>query len=133
MAGVNAVHVRYRAALAAITAALLQVGSRAVLQHNTFSPGLRGVLTLVPVAVMGLFCVFAVQIVRSFDELETRIHLEGALYSLLGTALATMGAGVLSREGLLPALTLGLAWPWLWILAFLLWGIGCVVAGARYR
>lgn len=126
-------HVRYRAAVAAISAALLQVGSRVVLEHNTLGAGARAALSLLPVAVMGLFCVFAVQIVRSFDELETRIHLEGALYSLLGTALATMGAGVLSREGLLPALTLGVAWPWLWTLAFLLWGVGCVVAGARYR
>lgn len=126
-------HVRYRAALAAVSAALLQVGSRVVLEHRSFGPGPRAFLTLVPVAVMGIFCLFAVQIVRGFDELETRIHLEGALYSLLGTALATMGVGVLSREGLIPVLTLGLAWPWLWSLAFLLWGIGCLVAGARYR
>ncbi|MFN8653357.1 MAG: hypothetical protein U0133_15745 [Gemmatimonadales bacterium] len=126
-------HVRYRAALAAVTAALLQVGSRIVLEHGAFGLGARVLLSLLPVAVMGLFCVFAVQIVRSFDELETRIHLEGALFSLLGTALATMGAGVLTREGLLPTLSLGLAWPWLWSLAFFLWGIGCLVAGARYR
>lgn len=126
-------HVRYQAATVAIGAALLQVVSRLVLER--YRPGLplRVFLTLLPVATMGVFCVLAVRIVRSFDELETRIHLEGSLFALLGTSLATMAAGVLSREGLLPALSLGAAWPWLWSLAFLLWGVGCVVAGARYR
>lgn len=126
-------HVRFQAAMVAIGAALLQVASRLVLAH--YRPGLplRLLLTLLPVAGMGVFCVLAVRIVRSFDELETRIHLEGSLFAMLGTSLATMAAGVLSREGLLPAFSLSGAWPWLWSLAFLLWGAGCVLAGARYR
>lgn len=126
-------HLRSRAASAAIAAGIVAVVCRALLRSFSLGIGVRVALSLVPVLVMVLFCVLAVRVIRGFDELETRIHLEGALYGLLGTALLTMAAGLLSKEGLLPAVTLATAWPWLWTSAFLLWGAGTIVAGARYR
>lgn len=126
-------HLRYRAASWAIGSAVMAVACRAVLRNYTLSYGPRVVLSLVPVAAMSVFCVLAVKIVRGLDEMETRIHLEGALYGLLGTALLTMSTGLLSKEGIFPPVTMAVAWPWLWTVAFLLWGAGTFIAGARYR
>ena len=82
---------------------------------------------------MAWYCWLALRVLRQLDELEVRIQLEGAVYGLLGTALLTMTAGLLMRGGVVPALSLEQAWPWLWISAFLLWAAGSRVAGRRYR
>lgn len=94
---------------------------------------MRLALSLAPVVPMARYCTLAVQIIRQFDELESRIHLEGALYGLLSTAIVTMAGGLLMRGGVIPHASLAEAWPWIWISAFLMWGLGSLVAGLRYR
>jgi hypothetical protein len=82
---------------------------------------------------MAWYCILAVRVIRQLDELEARIHLEGAVYGLLGTALLTMTLGLLMKGGVLPPVSLAQGWPWLWISTFLFWAAGCAFAGRRYR
>lgn len=126
-------HVRYWAAAAAILSAVTALVAGHFLRSGEWAFATRIVLSLAPVLPMSVYCVLAVRIIRTFDELQARIHLEGALFGLLGTALLTMASGLLVRGGVIPPFTLASAWPWLWIAAFLLWGIGTVTAAARYR
>lgn len=126
-------NVRYQAAFWAIASAVIAVVCGQLLRRHEWSYEARLVLSLAPVLPMGIYCLLAIRVIRGLDELETRVHLEGALFGLLGTALLTMAAGLLSRGGLIPPLTLGFAWPWLWTAAFLFWGLGTVIAAARYR
>jgi hypothetical protein len=70
---------------------------------------------------------------REMDELEARIHLEGAICGLLGSALLAMLAGLLTRGGIPPTCGLGQLRPWFWIAAFPCWAAGRGVAGRRYR
>ncbi len=128
-----ALNVRYRAALWAIVAALIALGCGYLLRHGQWGVGMRLALSLAPVVPMARYCTLAVQIIRQFDELESRIHLEGALYGLLSTAIVTMAGGLLMRGGVIPHASLAEAWPWIWISAFLMWGLGSLVAGLRYR
>lgn len=94
---------------------------------------MRLVLSLAPALAMARFCMLAVRIIRDFDELESRIQLEGALYGLLSTAIITMSGGLLMKAGVIASASLADVWPWLWIAAFLTWGLGSIVAGHRYR
>jgi hypothetical protein len=82
---------------------------------------------------MARYDALTLRALRDMDKLEARIHLEGAMYGLLRSALLTMLAGPLARGGILPLLSLGQLWPWLWFAAFLCWAAGCGVAGRRYR
>ncbi len=125
--------VRFWAAFWAIVAGVTAVVCGHLVRTYEWSYGARVVLALAPVIPMGIYCVLAVRIVRGLDELEARVHLEGALFALLGSAMVTMTAGLLVKSGLIPPVTLGSAWPWLWTIAFLLWGAGTFIAGARYR
>jgi hypothetical protein len=125
--------IRHQAALWAIISAILAVGCGALLRSNQWSPAVRWLLSVGPVLPMAWYCWLALRVLRQLDELEVRIQLEGAVYGLLGTALLTMTAGLLMKGGVVPALTLGQAWPWLWISAFLLWAAGSRIAGRRYR
>lgn len=125
--------VRYRAAGWALVAAFVALGSGHLLRSHSWGVGMRLVLSLAPVLPMARYCVLAVRIIRGFDELESRIHLEGALSGLLGTAILTMSGGLLMKGDVIPSSTLAEAWPWLWITAFLMWGLGSFLAGRRYR
>lgn len=128
-----ALNVRYRAAIWALVAAGVALSCGYLMRNYQWSLGMRLVLSLAPVLPMARYCVLAVRIIRQFDELESRIQLEGALYGLLSTAIVTMSGGLLMKGGVIPHASLAQAWPWLWITAFLTWGLGSIVAGSRYR
>lgn len=126
-------NVRYQAAIWAVVAALVALAAGHLLRNYQWGMGMRLVLSLAPVLPMARYCVLAVRIIRQFDELESRIQLEGALYGLLSTAILTMSGGLLMRGGVIPHASLAQAWPWIWMTAFLMWALGSLIAGRRYR
>jgi len=127
------VRTRRQAAIWALISGGLAVAAGLILRAHTLGLWSRLLLAVAPVVPMVGYGVLTLRALREMDELEARIHLEGAIYGLLGSALLTMLAGLLTRGGILPTYSLGQLWPWLWIAAFLCWAAGCGVAGRRYR
>jgi hypothetical protein len=66
--------------------------------------------------------------VRSMDELQRRIHVEGLLLALLGTAAIVLSAGLLQLIAGIPLFSVF----WLWIPICGLYGLGVFIGQRRY-
>jgi hypothetical protein len=128
-----AMPIRAQAALLAISSAVLAVACSALLRSGDWGVVPRIVLTVAPVLPMAWYCILMLRIIRTLDELELRIQLEGAVYALLGTAILIMATGLMIKGRLMPEFSLERGWPWLWISIFLLWSGGSQLAARRYR
>lgn len=120
-------------ALWALTSGLLAAGSGFLLRSREWSPVIRALFSVVPVIPMGVYGFLVVRAIRRLDELETRVHFEGAMTGSIVSALGVMLAGLLTMGGILPPWPLSKVWPWFWIGWSLSWIGGVWWAGRRYR
>lgn len=80
---------------------------------------------MVPAAAVAIACV---RQVRASDELQRRIQLEALSLAFGGTALATFSYGFLETVGY-PRLSMFFVWP----LMAVLWILGGLISGRRFR
>jgi hypothetical protein len=98
-----------------------------LLKGHEYSP-LRYLFAVLPV-IPAAFAMWAtIGFVRSLDELQRRIHVEGMAFSFLGTCLISLTWGFLQNAGLPHADVI-----WVTPLLVLLWGIGLNIAKWRYQ
>ncbi|MBI5710484.1 MAG: hypothetical protein HZC42_09305 [Candidatus Eisenbacteria bacterium] len=90
---------------------------------------LRIALAVIQGAAFGFVIVRTLQSIRRLDELGQRIHFEAIVLAFAGTGIAVTAWGFLERAGL-PAVRWAV---WVWPLMTLLWLVGLVVVGRRYR
>jgi hypothetical protein len=89
---------------------------------------LRYPVALLPVLPV-LFGVFAlISFVRSIDELQRQIQLEGIAFSLGMTGVITFSLGLLEGTGF-PFISM----TWVLPMMIALWGIGVAIASRRYQ
>ncbi len=117
----------------AIASALLTIVVAVLNRAGVIPPSLRAVAALAPVVIMVGFFVGMARYLRSIDEMQRLMHLEALLFQFAGTALLVMGFGALAKAGVVPNLPASEAMPYLWIVAFLLWGIGLALVRRRYQ
>jgi hypothetical protein len=98
-----------------------------LLKGHEHSP-LRYFFAVLPV-IPAAFAMWAtIGFVRSLDEFQRRLHVEGMAFSFLGTCLISLTWGFLQNAGLPHADVI-----WVTPLLVLLWAIGLKVASWRYR
>lgn len=102
--------------------------SVAVLATTTLEAGWRTIVALLPMVPAAGVAISVMRQVRSMDELQRRIQLEALALAFGGTALATFSYGFLETVGY-PKLSMFFVWP----LMALLWMIGSLISGRRYR
>lgn len=88
----------------------------------------RYLVAVTPVVPVVVAVMAVVRRVRTFDELQQRIHLEALAFAFSCTAILTLSYGFLEGVGL-PHLNWTLVTP----LMAALWVIGLVMAHRRYR
>jgi hypothetical protein len=87
----------------------------------------RALLAVLPVVPVSFAFSAIIDGIRVQDEFQQRINLEAAVFSLVGTGLATFTYGFLENAGFPP---IGLIW--VLPLSIALWGIGGALARRRY-
>ncbi len=97
------------------------------IKHGVSGP-LKYLVAIMPVFPALMVPVAVVNFVRSMDELQRRIQLEGLAFAFTLTAVLTMAYGFLENAGL-PQLSWTLVWP---LMGFL-WAVGTYMARRRYR
>lgn len=90
----------------------------------------RIVLALVPAIPTAMLVWFMAKAIMEMDELQRKIQIEGLAFAFAGTAFVTLFYGMLqlARVGLPHISTL-----FIYVLMVLLYGIGTVLAGRKYR
>src|ERR1700676_4876015 len=83
---------------------------------------------IIPIVPMFLALYQTFSKVRSMDELQRRIHVEGLLLALLGTIAIVLGVGLLQMIAGVPTFTVF----WLWIPICTLYGLGVFLGQRRY-
>jgi hypothetical protein len=90
---------------------------------------LRLTLGAAQALVMAITVAYTVARIRILDELKLRIQLEAIAIAFAATGALAAGYGMLERAGLPP-----FEWSqWGWPVMVLLWAVGLVIAGRRYR
>lgn len=89
---------------------------------------LRFLFAVLPVFPSAFAMCATIRFVRSLDELQRRIHLEGMAFSFLGTCLISLTWGFLQDAGLPHADVI-----WVPLLLVLLWAVGLNIARRRYQ
>jgi drug/metabolite transporter (DMT)-like permease len=103
-------------------------------EHPDMESPLRVAVALSPLAPGLLYVRSCMRFVRGLDELQRRIQLEALLFAALGTLFVGTAINVLNANGgsfgrFPHGLELGAAF----ILMFLLWLVGTVIATRRYK
>jgi hypothetical protein len=83
---------------------------------------------IVPIVPMFLALFQTYSAVRSMDELQRRIHVEGLLLALVGTIAIVLGVGLLQMIAGIPTFTVF----WLWIPICVLYALGVFCGQRRY-
>lgn len=94
---------------------------------------LRFGLALAPILPMAVALVLFHKSIEQLDELQRRIGFEASLFGFLATALLVLAYGMFAKAELLPDLSVAHAWPFLWILMWLLWAGALGLVRRRYR
>ena len=105
-----------------------------VRHHPEWSPTLKTTATLLPVLPGLLYLRKGMQMLRSMDELQRRIQVEGWLFAALGTVVVDTVVNVFNEQGLSgtwPAHGMGVGATYLTM--FILWSVGVMIANLRYR
>jgi len=98
-----------------------------LLKGHEHSP-VRYLFAVLPVIPSALAMWATIRFVRSLDEMQRRIHLDGMAFSFVGTCLISLSWGFLQDAGLPRADVI-----WVPLLLVLLWGIGLNMARRRYQ
>jgi hypothetical protein len=98
-----------------------------LLKGHEHSP-MRYLFAVLPVIPSALAMWATIRFVRSLDEMQRRIHLDGMAFSFVGTCLISLTWGFLQDAGLPRADVI-----WVPLLLVLLWGIGLNMARRRYQ
>ena len=119
-----------RTAIASFIAAFTIVFCAFVLRRIEFSVEIRIIIALIPaIPAAILLWLMAVEIMR-MDELQRKIQIEGLALAFAGTCFVTPVYGMLQIAGLgLPHIST----LYVYVLMILLYGIGTIIAGRRYR
>jgi hypothetical protein len=118
----------------AVTTATYGLTLLLVRHHPDWSPEWQITLTLAPILPGLMYLRNGLQLLRSLDELQRRIQLEGWLFAALGTVLVGATLNVVNAHGLgghwLPY---GLGVGGTFMTMFVLWCVGITIAHNRYR
>jgi len=88
----------------------------------------RPAIALAPMLPIAGCCWVILRQFRRMDEMQVRMQLEGLGFSFVGTAMLTLGYGLLEGVGY-PRLTMF----WVWPLMAVLWVVGGFMARRRYQ
>lgn len=104
------------------------IGTVLVLNMGLVDGPWQTVVALLPMIPGAAVALAVMRQVRSSDELQRRIQLEALSLAFGGTALATFSYGFLESVGY-PKLSMFFVWP----LMAVLWIIGGLISGRRFR
>ena len=99
-----------------------------ILGMSMVEGGWKTMVALMPMVPGAAVAISVLRQVRVSDELQRRIQLEALSLAFGGTALATFSYGFLENVGY-PKLSMFFVWP----LMAVLWIIGGIVSGRRFR
>ena len=114
-------------AFAVLAFLMILVGSVTVVQANA-ALSWRYLIAAVPVLPAGIVVWLFMRVVGRLDEVQKRVQVQAFGFCMAATALLTFGYGFLEGIGW-PQLNGTLILP----LMALLWGVGMIVIGLRYR
>ncbi len=115
---------------ASLVAALVLMGSAAVVKFTELPAPARVVVALIPLPFYVALFVVAVRVTRRLDELKRRIQLEALAFAVIGMLLSTFCYGmVLKADVGVPALD----WEWVWVITVVFFIAGHLIAWRRYR
>ena len=104
-----------------------------LLRHPEWLPLTRAAVALAPLVPALLYIRSWVQFVRGLDELQRRVQMAAHLFAAWGTLVVGIILSTLHQQGLLDILPHGLGLGGVMVIAFMLWGIGVVIANSRYK
>ena len=116
----------------AIASAALAIAVALLRRAGAIPESLLWATALLPVVPMVGFFLGMGRWLRSIDELQRLIHLEALLIQFGSTAILVMGYAALAKVDAVPRLSLEDALSYVWIAAFLLWGVGLMVVRRKY-
>ncbi|MXY98952.1 MAG: hypothetical protein F4Z29_14755 [Gemmatimonadetes bacterium] len=121
--------IRYLLELGASTLAyvVVQVVSLMFLRENPDSPW-RIPVTVSPVIPLVFMMLAVVRFVRRMDEMLRHLHLEAVLIAYITTVILCISYGLLENVGFPTFNTM-----WVGFAMILLWSVGQLVAGRKYR
>jgi len=97
-------------------------------------PGsLRWLAALLPVLPMIWYFLGFREWLRSVDELQRQILLEGLLVQFGITGIVVMGWGSLAKFRVVPDWPISEVWAWLWCVIFFGWAVGQLIVRRKYR
>ncbi len=115
---------------ASLVAALVLIGSAAVVKFTELPPPARVVVALIPLPFYVALFVVAVRVTRRLDELKRRIQLEALAFAVIGMLLCTFCYGMVIQADVgAPALD----WVWVWVITVVFYIAGNLIAWRRYR
>ncbi|TFH79447.1 hypothetical protein [Pseudomonas kribbensis] len=109
-------------------AAVLLASQFALLNLQDANVYLRGVIVLMPMIPVGLFCWTVVRDMRRLDEMYLRIQFEALGFAFAASALLTFTYGFLETVG-----APHIPWLYVWPVMGLMWMIGLRIARHRYQ
>ena len=102
--------------------------------HPEWSPAMRAILALVPMAPGLLYVRTCMRFIRGMDELQRRVQLDAFLFVLLGTVIVGAVLSTLSAQEIqLGSLSHGLGMGESFVVMFVLWLVGSAIANCRYK
>lgn len=122
-----------RLLLLSVASAAFVIGVSALDRAGLVPSPLRIPAALIPLVPLVWFFRVLLSWMDAMDELQRRIHLEAMAIQFAATALLVMGCGMLVRFGVLPNVSFGSAYPWLWIAMFLFWVAGITAVRRKYE
>jgi Kef-type K+ transport system membrane component KefB len=120
---------RRRILTIALSTALAIIAAAWVGRQFPLRSPMRISMALVQGAATAVLIVALARPMRQMDELQRRIQLEALALAFAGTAILATSYGFLINAGL-PEIDWG---EWIWPGMCVLWAIGFVIAGRRYR
>jgi hypothetical protein len=116
----------------ALASAVLTIVIALLRRSGVIPASLQWIAALLPVLPMIGFFLGMGRWLRSIDELQRLIHLEALLFQFCATAIVVMGYGALAKVDAVPRISVEDALNYVWIAAFLLWGVGLVMVRRKY-
>jgi hypothetical protein len=119
-----------RTTAASLSAAITIVVCAYILRWTQMPLWGRLIIALIPSIPAILLILFMVRAISQLDELQRKIQIEGLALAFAGTGFITLIYGMLriAEVGLPPVSAL-----LIYVLMIVLYGIGTVIAGRRYR
>ncbi|MXY98529.1 MAG: hypothetical protein F4Z29_12490 [Gemmatimonadetes bacterium] len=106
---------------------VVQVASLMFLRENLDSPW-RIPVTVAPVIPFVFMMLAVVRFVRRMDEMLRHLHLEAVVIAYIATLIFCLSYGLLENVGFPSFNTM-----WVGFVMILLWSMGQLVAGRKYR